>query len=209
MTALMGPTPRQDVLILCGGRGTRLQERTQAIPKPLVEIGGRPIVWHVIQIYAAHGFKRFLLLTGYKSESIDEFAAAEPWPEGVEVETVFTGEDTPTGGRIHAAADRLDNGSFCVTYADGVADIALGEELEYHEEHGALATMAVVRPELQFGITELGDDGGVTGLPGEAALRALDQRRVLLLRIGRSVLPRPRERARTPAARGVSRRTAS
>ena len=76
-----GAERREPVAILCGGRGTRLQEKTHAIPKPLVEIGGMPIVWHVIRIYAAHGFRRFLLLTGYKSELIEQFAAAERWPE--------------------------------------------------------------------------------------------------------------------------------
>ena len=73
---------------------------THAIPKPLVEIGGRPIVWHVIRIYAAHGFRRFHLLTGYRSEMVEEFVAAERWPEGVEVECVDTGLETPTGGRV-------------------------------------------------------------------------------------------------------------
>jgi glucose-1-phosphate cytidylyltransferase len=150
-------------MILCGGRGTRLQEKTRSIPKPLVEIGGRPIVWHVVQIYAAQGFKRFHLLTGYKSELIEEWAASEDWPEGVTVETVETGADTPTGGRVHRARPQLENGTFCVTYADGVADIELAQTLEFHSDHGALATMSVVRPELQFGITELGDDGTVTG----------------------------------------------
>src|SRR3954453_15622796 len=88
------------VAILCGGRGTRLQEHTQSIPKPLVEIGGRPILWHVMQIYAAQGFRRFLLCTGYRGEMLEEFAASCDWPEGVSVECVDTGLDTPTGGRI-------------------------------------------------------------------------------------------------------------
>lgn len=152
-----------DVLILCGGRGTRLQEHTASIPKPLVEIGGKPIVWHVVRIYAAQGFRRFILLTGYKSELMTRFAAAGPWPNGITVETLFTGEDTPTGGRVQRAAQRLSGGTFCVTYADGVADIVLPEELDFHRGHGGLATMAVVQPELQFGVTELGADGAVTG----------------------------------------------
>src|SRR5437763_15483290 len=80
------PPAETPVAILCGGRGTRLQERTQSIPKPLVEIGGRPIVWHVIQIYAAQGFRRFLLCTGYKGELIERFVAEEAWPDGVAVE---------------------------------------------------------------------------------------------------------------------------
>ena len=157
------PAHATDVVILCGGRGTRLQERAESIPKPLVEIGGRPIVWHVVQIYAAQGFRRFLLLTGHKSELVDAFADAASWPSGVVVETVFTGEDTPTGGRLNLARDRLNGGTFCVTYADGVADVDLGLEMRYHEQHGGTATMAVVRPRLQFGITELNGDGRVAG----------------------------------------------
>lgn len=150
-------------MILCGGRGTRLQEDAPSIPKPLVEIGGMPILWHVVQIYAAQGFEQFLLLTGHRAELIDGFAAAGPWPPGVEVETAFTGEDTSTGGRIHAVAHRLDGATFFVTYADGVADIDLREELRHHRSHGDLATMAVVRPNLQFGVTELNGDGRVRG----------------------------------------------
>ncbi len=152
-----------DVMILCGGRGTRLREGAESLPKPLVEIGGRPIVWHVIQIYAAHGFRRFFLLTGHRGEMVDAFVANEAWPEGVEVETEDTGEGTPTGGRVHGARERLRGGTFCVTYADGVADLDLGRELAEHAAHGLLATMAVVRPELPFGITELGAQGEVTG----------------------------------------------
>ncbi len=151
--------------ILCGGRGTRLQEHTQDMPKPLVEIGGRPIVWHVIRLYAAHGFRRFLLATGYKGEMIERFAAAEAWPEGVTVECIDTGLDTQTGGRIKLLEPQLGDAEvFCATYADGVADIDLAALLDFHDSHGALATMTVVRPELQFGITELdGQDGRVLG----------------------------------------------
>ncbi|MBS1870955.1 MAG: NTP transferase domain-containing protein [Actinobacteria bacterium] len=151
------------VAILCGGRGTRLQERTQSIPKPLVEIGGRPIVWHVIQIYAAQGFRRFLLLTGYKGELIERFAAGEAWPDGVEVTCLDTGLDTPTGGRALAAVRALDAAPFCLTYADGVADVDLHALLAAHRAHGQLATVTVVRPELQFGVVELATDGRVAG----------------------------------------------
>lgn len=146
------------VVILCGGRGTRLRERTESVPKALVEIGGRPILWHVIQIYAAQGFDRFLLATGYMGEAVAEFAAAERWPEGVEVECVDTGIDTPTGGRVRALADRLDAGRFCATYADGVADVDLGALFEFHRSQGALATVTVVRPHLQWGVAELAGD---------------------------------------------------
>src|SRR5262245_41405514 len=119
----MGKPP---VVILCGGRGTRLRERTESVPKALVEIGGKPILWHVIQIYGAQGFDRFLLAPGYLSEAVAEFAAAEDWPERVEVECVDTGLDTPTGGRVARLGERLRGGTFCLTYADGVADIDLG-----------------------------------------------------------------------------------
>ena len=153
----------EPVAILCGGRGTRLQEKTHAIPKPLVEIGGRPIVWHVIQIYAAQGFRDFILLTGYKGELIEQFAAAEDWPSGVEVRCVDTGLDTPTGGRVARAADLLGSGTFALTYADGVADVDLGATLDYHRGHGDAATITLVRPHTQWGIAIVGDDDRVSG----------------------------------------------
>jgi glucose-1-phosphate cytidylyltransferase len=154
---------RPPVVILCGGRGTRLRERTETVPKALVEIGGRPILWHVIGIYAAQGFERFLLATGYLGEAVEEFAAAEQWPDGASVECVDTGLDTPTGGRIAQLADRLDGDTFCATYADGVADIDLAALLDRHHEHGDLATMTVVRPHLQWGVAELDEGGRVEG----------------------------------------------
>ncbi len=96
------------MVILCGGRGTRLQEHTRSIPKPMVEIGGRPILWHVLQIYLAQGFRRFLLLTGYRGEQIERFVAGEQWPAEAEIRCLDTGVDTPTGGRLHQAARELD-----------------------------------------------------------------------------------------------------
>ena len=152
-----------DVVILCGGRGTRLQERTEEIPKPLVEIGGRPILWHIVRLYAQQGLRRFVLCTGYKGELIERFVAQEPWPAGIEVRCVDTGLDTPTGGRVLAARAALTGERFCATYGDGLADIDLRAELAFHAAHGATATMAVVRPELQFGVTELGAGDAVTG----------------------------------------------
>jgi glucose-1-phosphate cytidylyltransferase len=142
------------VLILCGGRGTRLNGDR---PKPLIEIGGRPIVWHVISIYAAQGFDEFVLLTGYKHDEIAGWAAAVEW----RVECVDTGVDTPTGGRVHAVRDRLAE-PFCLTYADGVADIDLAALVAHHRAAGGLATMTVVRPELPFGVAEL-NGSRVTG----------------------------------------------
>jgi glucose-1-phosphate cytidylyltransferase len=151
------------VVILCGGRGTRLREETETIPKPLVEIGGRPILWHVIRIYAEQGFERFVLCTGHKGELIEAFVEADGLPRALDVDCVPTGEDTPTGGRVARVADRLDGDRFCVTYADGVADIDLARLLDFHQGHGALATMTVVQPELQFGVAELNGDGRVRG----------------------------------------------
>ncbi len=121
-----------------------------------------PIVWHVIQLYAVQGFERFILATGYKGELIESFVAGNTWPAGVGVSCVDTGLDTPTGGRIKllepqlAGAGRMGTPArFCATYADGVADIDLDALLAFHQRHGALASMSVVRPQLQFGVTEL------------------------------------------------------
>ena len=159
-----GGAARPPVVILCGGRGTRLQEHTREIPKPLVEIGGEPIVGHVIRVHAAQGFTRFVLATGYKGELIELYTRAAQWPGGVTVECVHTGTETPTGGRIKLLESRLaGEGMFCATYADGVADIDLDALLAFHAEHGRLASMTVVQPELQFGVAELGEDGRVDG----------------------------------------------
>jgi glucose-1-phosphate cytidylyltransferase len=151
------------VAILCGGRGTRLQESTQAIPKALVEIGGKPILWHVLNIYSHQGFRRFVLCLGYKGSQIERWLATESWPAELTFECVQTGEDTPTGGRISRVRELLSGGTFFVTYADGVANVDLGALEAYHREHGALATMTVVRPELPFGVAELDGGDRITG----------------------------------------------
>src|SRR3954452_12281686 len=157
------PVTKPPVVILCGGRGTRLRERTESMPKALVEIGGRPILWHVIGIYAAQGFDRFLLATGYLGEMVARFVEEEGWPAGISVECVETGVDTPTGGRIARLADRLADDTFCATYADGVADIDLDRLLDFHRDHRAAATMTVVRPHLQWGVAEIDPEGSVAG----------------------------------------------
>jgi glucose-1-phosphate cytidylyltransferase len=151
------------VVILCGGRGTRLREQTETIPKALVEIGGKPILWHVLGIYLAQGFSRFLLATGYLGDAIVDFVAEHAWPERISVECVDTGVDTPTGGRIAALSGRLGDSTFCATYADGVADVDLDALLNFHVEQGRLATMTVVQPHLQWGVAELAEDGRVDG----------------------------------------------
>jgi glucose-1-phosphate cytidylyltransferase len=153
------------VAILCGGRGTRLQEHTRTIPKPLVEIGGLPILWHVVRLYAHAGCTEFVLCTGYLGDQIERFVGGhDGWPDGITITCVDTGADTPTGGRLHAAAAHLAGGqTFCATYADGVADVDLQRLLAFHAAHDGAATMTVVRPELQFGVTDLDGDDRVTG----------------------------------------------
>ncbi|MFZ0378706.1 MAG: sugar phosphate nucleotidyltransferase [Solirubrobacteraceae bacterium] len=165
------------VVILCGGRGTRLQANpldapassgstyfhSQAVPKPLIAIGGRPIVWHVIQMYLAHGFRRFLLLTGYLGEQVGAFVSRESWPADVHIAYLDTGTDTPTGERLRRAAPALPDERFCLAYADGVADIDLARLLDEHREHGVTATMAVVQPQLPFGVAHLDGAGSVLG----------------------------------------------
>ncbi len=161
------PDPIQlpPVAILCGGRGTRLQQRTPLTPKALVEIGGRPILWHVIQIYIQQGFHEFTLLTGYLAGAIRAFVEETEWPSAVTVNCLETGLDTPTGGRIHRALaqNALGDGDFCLTYADGVADLDLVALLRSHRASGSAATVTVVKPELQFGVAEIDADGLVRG----------------------------------------------
>jgi glucose-1-phosphate cytidylyltransferase len=159
----MAGVAQPPVVILCGGRGTRLTEHTEAIPKPLVEIGGRPILWHVMQIYGAQGFRRFFLCLGYKGDQIERFVAEEAWLSGLEIECVDTGLNTPTGGRLKQLESRIGAQTFCATYADGVADVDLERLLAFHYGHKGLASMTVVRPELQFGIAQLDGDDRVSG----------------------------------------------
>jgi glucose-1-phosphate cytidylyltransferase len=151
------------VVILCGGRGTRLQHDVPDLPKPLVEIGGRPILWHVIQIYASQGLERFVLCTGYKQDAIGAFVRSCDWPPGVTVECVDTGLDTNTGGRIHRVRELVQEGTFMATYADGVADIDLRALIAHHGRHGGAGTVCVVRPELQFGVAVIGEGDRVVG----------------------------------------------
>jgi glucose-1-phosphate cytidylyltransferase len=158
------PPAQPTVVILCGGRGTRLQERSADLPKPLIEVGGRPIVWHVIGMYLAHGFREFLLLTGYRADQVAAYAAAERWPAEASITCLDTGPDTATGERLRLAAAALEHEDrFCLAYADGVADIDLAGLLEHHRGHGAAATMAVVKPRLPFGVARLDGDDAVAG----------------------------------------------
>jgi glucose-1-phosphate cytidylyltransferase len=142
------------VAILCGGKGTRMREGGETLPKPLVEIGDKPILWHVMSLYAGQGFERFLLLTGNGAGKVEEFATDLSW----DVTCLDTGAETPTGGRVHHAREHLAGGTFCLTYADGVADIDLRGLLDFHRANGAAATITVVQPANPWGVAELSGD---------------------------------------------------
>ena len=141
------------VLILAGGAGTRLAEETDLRPKPMVEIGGRPILWHVMSIYARAGFEEFVVAAGYKGEMIERWAAS--LPGGWNVEVVDTGAATMTGGRILRLRPRLGSGTFLATYGDGLADLDVRELVRFHRAHGKLATVTAVRPPSRFGALAL------------------------------------------------------
>jgi len=168
------------VVVLCGGQGTRLREETEHRPKPMVEVGGRPLLWHIMKIYAHFGFTEFVLCLGYKSPMIKEYflnyeamnndftitlgerksieyvdAHAE---QNFCVTLADTGLDTMTGGRIRRAARYLDGDTFFVTYGDGLADVNIAQLLAFHRSHGKLATITAVRPTSRFGVLNLSED---------------------------------------------------
>lgn len=167
------------VIILAGGRGTRLSEETVTRPKPMVEIGGKPIIWHIMHIYAAHGYKDFLIACGYRGEMIKEYfhnfyihnsdylidlrdgshtviaTNGIDWRIGV----IDTGMDTMTGGRIRRLRNWLDRETFMVTYGDGVGNVDIGALVAFHHSHGKLATVTAVHPPARFGALAL--DGSV------------------------------------------------
>jgi glucose-1-phosphate cytidylyltransferase len=151
------------VVILCGGRGTRLHSADRELPKPLVEVGGMPILWHVVGIFAAQGLTRFTLCTGYRSDLLEAFVASAEWPADLDVACVPTGIDTPTGGRVHAVRELLDDGPFVVSYSDGLADLDLAALLERHRRDDVLGTVTVVQPELPFGVVDLDGAERVVG----------------------------------------------
>lgn len=146
------------VAILCGGRGTRMG-RTR-IPKPLVEIGGRPILWHVMKLYASQGFERFILCLGYGADRVQSAIERINGDERWKVEYVDTGVDTNTGGRIKRIQDRI-GGTFMATYADGLAKIDFGSLLEHHRRAGRIASLTCTRAQIPFGIVHLGADSRV------------------------------------------------
>lgn len=166
-------------VILAGGLGTRISEETSIKPKPMVEIGGKPLLWHIMKIYSAHGVNDFIICCGYKGYVIKEYFAnyflhmsdvtfdmannkmqvhhqwAEPW----KVTLVDTGEHTQTGGRLKRVAPYLvDEDAFCFTYGDGLADVDVTRELAFHRKHGKLATITAVQPPGRYGALQMQGD---------------------------------------------------
>lgn len=163
-------------VILAGGRGTRIAEESHLRPKPMIEIGGRPIIWHIMRCYAEYGISEFVVCLGYRGYMVKEYFAnyflhnsdvtvdvaanslefhhnrSEPW----RVTLVDTGDSTLTGGRILRVKEYLDpEESFCLTYGDGLADIDLRAQIEFHERSGCLATMTIVRPPARYGTADV------------------------------------------------------
>lgn len=170
------------VLILAGGFGTRLSEETRLIPKPMVEIGERPILWHIMKIYSYYGFNDFIVLTGYKSHVIKDYFVhyyqqysditvdmvnnsveihkmqTEPW----KVTMLYTGQNTMTGGRIKRAQDYVGNEAFMLTYGDGVADVDIDQLVKCHENAGKYCTLTAVKPSGRFGALDISKDGSIS-----------------------------------------------
>ncbi len=162
-------------VILAGGLGTRLSEETHLRPKPMIEIGGKPMLWHLMKIYSAQGINEFIVCAGYKGFIIKEYFAnyflhnsdatfdllnnkltihhsnAEPW----HVTVVDTGEQTMTGGRLRRVKKFLANETFCFTYGDGLSDVKIQETINFHKKHGGKATITAVQPPGRFGILEI------------------------------------------------------
>lgn len=146
------------VVILCGGKGMRAYPTTAMVPKPLIEVGARPVVQHVMDIYAGHGYRDFVLAAGYKRELIESFGRTLD-PEW-NVDVVDTGQGTNTGERVRAVADVVSD-TFFVTYADGLGNIDVPATLDFHRAHGGLVTMTTVPLPSQYGVVDFDVDGRV------------------------------------------------
>ncbi len=170
------------VVILAGGRGTRISEESHLRPKPMIEIGGAPILWHIMKYYFSFGFNEFVICCGYKGYVIKEYFAdyylhrsdvtfdftdgnhrvihennAEPW----KVTVVNTGLETMTGGRLKRIRKYVEDGTFMMTYGDGVSTVDLNALVEYHKSHGKLATITAIQPGGRFGVLDMDNAGGV------------------------------------------------
>tara|TARA_Y100000590_G_scaffold469566_1_gene658311 strand:- start:2000 stop:2695 length:696 start_codon:yes stop_codon:yes gene_type:complete len=144
------------VILLAGGFGTRLSEYTNTIPKPMVEIGGKPILWHIMNLYAQYGHNDFFVATGYKNEVIKKFfqKISESW----NINLIDTGKNTMTGGRVKRLQKVIGNETCMLTYGDGLADINLDSLLAFHKNHKKLVTVSAVRPPARFGAIKLKGD---------------------------------------------------
>lgn len=170
------------VLILAGGYGTRISEESDIKPKPMIEIGGKPIIWHIMKHYSAYGFNEFVLLLGYKSYVIKEYFANyylhnsdvtidtakksievhNNYSENWKITLLETGLDTMTGGRVKRAKDYVGNEPFLLTYGDGVSDVNIKELLEFHKKHGKKITMTSIQPEGRFGALKIEENNKIT-----------------------------------------------
>ena len=140
-------------VILAGGYGTRISEESHMKPKPMIEIGGKPILWHIMKIYSVHKINDFVICLGYKGDQIKEYFDRfdfTPW----NIQLVDTGEDTMTGGRLKRIQDHIDD-TFCATYGDGVSDVDINSLISFHKEKKSLATLTAIHPPERFGVLEL------------------------------------------------------
>ena len=145
------------VVILAGGYGSRLSEETGALPKPMIEIGGRPLLWHLMKLFSVHGFNEFVIALGYKGEVIKRYFVTDRqsnFDEVWNIELVDTGQDTMTGGRLRRLREYLGE-TFFFTYGDGLSTVDLPKLLEFHRAHGKLATVTAVQPPSKFGVLQL------------------------------------------------------
>lgn len=169
-------------VIFAGGLGTRISEESDLRPKPMVEIGDRPILWHIMKMYSNHGINDFIICLGYKGYMIKEYfynyyrhtsdfkinlatgdyQVLDTQTENWNITFIDTGLDTQTGGRLKRVQDLIGGETFCLTYGDGVSDIDISEEIEFHKSHGKLATVAAVQPPGRFGMLTMDDRGSVT-----------------------------------------------
>ena len=143
-------------VILAGGYGTRISEESHIIPKPLIEIGGKPILWHIMKIYSAYKIDDFVICLGYKGEKIKEYFEqfdSKLW----NIQLIDTGLDTMTGGRLKRIQDKIDD-TFCMTYGDGVSDVNLNNLVTFHKEKKSLATLTAIHPPERFGVLNLSGD---------------------------------------------------
>ena len=145
-------------VILAGGLGTRMGPETADRPKPLLDIGGRPILWHILKIYQAHGISDFVICAGFAGHLIAEHFERERG-EGWRVQVVDTGERTATGGRLRRVRDILGDGPFCMTYGDGVANVDVARLIDFHRRHGKLVTVTAVQPQMPFGVVSFSGNG--------------------------------------------------